>query len=66
MSNGYSREQRRALEEAARRGGPLHCPACGTELARREITPSPELPYVRRRVWLICPGCRRTAVVERL
>lgn len=64
MSVGYTREQRSALGEAARRDEPLHCPACGTELARREIKPRPELPYVRRRLWLICPHCRRSAVVE--
>lgn len=64
MSESYTREERHALREAARRGGPLHCPACGAELARREIEPRPELPYVRRRIWLICPRCRRTAVVD--
>jgi ribosomal protein L37AE/L43A len=65
MTTNYTREQRRALAEAARQGGPLQCPACGAELAQREITPRPDLPYVRRRVWLICPACQRSAVVER-
>jgi hypothetical protein len=64
MSEAYTREQRRALEADVRQGRPLHCPACGAELARREIHPRPELPYVRRRAWLICPNCRRSAVVD--
>jgi hypothetical protein len=65
MSKGYTREQRHILGESARAGEPLDCPICATELAQREVEPSPLLPYVRRRLLLICPTCRRSAVVER-
>ncbi|HEX7118277.1 MAG TPA: hypothetical protein VF212_05785 [Longimicrobiales bacterium] len=64
MRRSYTPEQRRELERAAARGGPIPCPACGALLARSEVPTPRELSYVRRRVWLICPECKRSAAVD--
>ena len=64
MSPGYSPAQRRALAEAARNGEPLRCPACGSDLIREEVQPRRDVPYVRRRLLLVCPGCKRAAAVD--
>ena len=64
MSAGYDPAQRRALAEAARKGEPLRCPECGHELIREEVRPRRDVPYVRRRLLLVCPGCRRAAAVD--
>jgi len=64
MSAGYDAAERRALAEAARKGEPLRCPACGHELARQEVPPRRDVAYVRRRLLLVCTGCKRTAAVD--
>ena len=64
MASGYTREQRRALAEAVRRGETPRCPVCGSALARREVEPQQAVSYVRRRVWLICTGCQRSAALD--
>lgn len=64
MPEAYTAEQRRRLEAAVRAGEAPRCPACGAVLARRGVPPKRELPYVRRRVWLICPSCKRSAAVD--
>lgn len=64
MSGSYDAVQRRALERALHEGDPLHCPVCGTELTRQNVQPTPEVSYVRHRVWVLCPGCRRTASLD--
>ena len=65
MSGAYSAAERRALETALREDRPLLCPYCEVELSRQEVERSPEVSYVRHRVWVLCPGCRRTASIDR-
>jgi hypothetical protein len=60
----YDAAARRRLTEALRGGEPLHCPECGALLTRHAVEPRAELPYVRRRVLLICPTCRRSASLD--
>lgn len=66
----FSARERKALAQALRGAGEagsagvLECPACGSELSRREVPPSKQVSYVRRRVWLLCPGCKRTGAVD--
>lgn len=61
---GFDAAQRRELEEALRAGTSLLCPECGAELTQQRVEPRPEVAYVRRRVWVLCPGCRRTAGLD--
>jgi hypothetical protein len=60
----YDAQARRQLAEALRLGQPLLCPACGTPLTRHAVEPRAELPYVRRRVVVICSACRRSAALD--
>jgi hypothetical protein len=63
-AGGYSAAERRTLAEAARRGEPLACPNCGHALASHEVRPRRDVAYVRRRLLLVCPGCKRAAAVD--
>lgn len=64
MTGSYTAAQRRELARALEDDAPLTCPVCGATLARREVSPSPALAYVRRRVLLICPSCKRSAAID--
>jgi hypothetical protein len=57
--------QRRALHAAFMDGAPLLCPVCETPLDRREVPPRTDVSYVRDRLWVSCPACHRTAVLDR-
>jgi uncharacterized protein with PIN domain len=60
----YSSAARRAIQDALEAGTPPRCPDCGAELAMREVEPPRQVSYVRRRVWVLCPACKRTAAVD--
>lgn len=60
----YTAEQRRALARAVAAGDAPVCPGCATPLDVRPVDPPGEVAYVRRRAWLFCPGCKRTAAVD--
>ncbi|CAN5634820.1 hypothetical protein BH23GEM10_BH23GEM10_02370 [soil metagenome] len=62
---GYDAPTRRALEEDLGHGRPLECPYCHVALGSQDVERTPEIAYVRRRVWVICPQCRRTAGLDR-
>lgn len=64
MSPGYDAAARRMLQTALHAGAELRCPFCEIELTQQAVEPKPEVPYVRRRIWLLCPGCRRTASLD--
>jgi uncharacterized protein with PIN domain len=65
MNGSYTREQRSMLEAALKQEQqPLRCPECGGEVRSQIVAPSPEVSYVRRRVWLLCTQCRRSASVD--
>jgi len=61
----FTPEQERRLADEVREGGPTACPACGGPLDQRPIPPRSDVSYVRDRVWLVCPACRRSAVLDR-
>lgn len=66
MSASYDRNEKAEILAALRRDGEgPACPACGTTLVRRAVPPKDEVAYVRERVWLLCPSCRRSAVFDR-
>jgi hypothetical protein len=60
----YSAAERAVLAELAARGGALACPCCDSLLSVHVVDPGPSVPYVRHRLLLICPGCRRAASVD--
>lgn len=64
MTSNYDREERQRLTQTARRGEALVCPRCGAAVARRPVAGRESLPYVRRREWLICTGCKRSLAVD--
>lgn len=61
---GYDAAARRALAERIAAGGPTVCPVCDAPVSMTEVRPPHGVPYVRRRVWALCTGCRRTAAVD--
>jgi uncharacterized protein with PIN domain len=61
----YAAAERRALEEALRAGASLRCPVCDVPLDVQDVDPPVEVSYVRHRVWVLCPQCRRTASLDR-
>ena len=65
MSGGaFNAAERRALEVALHAREPLRCPHCDVELNAQAVDRSPEVSYVRHRVWVLCPVCRRTASLD--
>jgi len=61
----FDAAERRQLAAALARGEPLRCPGCGAELTLREVRPGRAVPYVRTRVWVLCPVCRRSSALDR-
>jgi hypothetical protein len=61
----FSRPQVRELERAVRAGAHPACPVCAVALDERVVPPRDDVSYVRDRIWLLCPSCRRSAVVDR-
>lgn len=61
---GFDAAHRRQLEQLLRDGLPLHCPFCDRPLSVQLVERSGEIAYVRRRVWVLCPGCRRSAGLD--
>ena len=64
----YTAAQRRQLEHAVARHGKghagPHCPACDAVLTVTNVERDPRVSYVRRRVWVVCPSCHRSAAVD--
>jgi hypothetical protein len=61
----FSHPQVRDLERVVREGAHPVCPVCAVPLDERAVPPRDDISYVRDRVWLLCPSCRRSAVVDR-
>ena len=61
----YEPGEQRAIREAMAAGQPATCPRCDVGLTHRPIGGgSFGLGYARRREWLICPSCRRSAIFD--
>jgi len=61
----YTLEEQRAIRDAFVAGEPTLCPRDGAALTQRPIGGgSFGLGYARRREWLICPQCRRSALFD--
>ncbi|MEA3245051.1 MAG: hypothetical protein U9Q74_02720 [Gemmatimonadota bacterium] len=61
----FTAEELRAMRAALARGEAPRCPRCDAAMTEREIGGgSFGLGYARRREWLICPQCRRSALFD--
>jgi hypothetical protein len=68
VSDGAARfepDEERAIRDAYARGETPVCPRDGTAMTKRSIGGgSFGLGYARRREWLICPSCKRSAIFD--
>ncbi len=65
MSKPFSHESAKIIERAFRANHDLTCPECEVALDRRAIPPRKDVSYVRDRLWLVCPACSSTVVLDR-
>ncbi len=59
-----ARERRELLRDVAGGGSGPVCPRCGTPCAVIHTRPRADVAYVRDRVIVRCPGCRRSVVAD--
>jgi hypothetical protein len=62
---GFTRGEELALREALHEGRVAMCPECAVALDEWPVRPRPDVSYVRDRLWLVCPSCRRSVVLDR-
>jgi hypothetical protein len=61
----YTPDEQQAIRDAVRAGETPRCPRDGTPMVRKPIGGgSFGLGYARRREWLLCPECRRSAMFD--
>jgi hypothetical protein len=61
----FTIDEQRAIRTAVVGGQQPECPRCGVQLSARTIGGgSFGLGYARRREWLICPKCHRSAIFD--
>ena len=61
----YEPEEQRKIRESYAQHGSAECPRCQVSLTVRRIGGgSFGLGYARRREWLICPKCHRSAIFD--
>lgn len=65
MPDRYTDTEIHHLEAALAGGSELCCPRCDAPLDRWPVPPRRDVSYVRDRLWLVCPECRRTVVLDR-
>jgi len=61
----FTVEEVRRLTSRLVAGRSLVCPRCGIPLDRTPVPPRRDVSYVRDRLWLVCPRCHHTAVLDR-
>lgn len=61
----FTADEEKDLRESLRTGIPPECPRCKSGLEVHDVEPRKGVPYVRRRVWLVCSHCKRSVVVNR-
>lgn len=61
----YDPAEQKAIREAYAAHGAAECPRCGVAMTARPIGGgSFGLGYARRREWLMCPQCHRSALFD--
>lgn len=61
----FTREQSDQLRQSWRAGAVPSCPVCNLDMSLTSVEPREGVPYVRRRDWLLCPGCKRSLILDR-
>jgi hypothetical protein len=64
-AGGFSRQHSAAIRASWAAGDPPECPVCSLPLDPAGVPPRGDVAYVRRRVLLVCRGCRKSVAVER-
>jgi hypothetical protein len=64
-AGGFGRHQSAVIRASWASGEHPECPDCSLRLDPTDIPPRDDVAYVRRRVVLVCRGCRRSVAVER-
>ena len=65
MPESFTEREGHALSRSLDAGEAAMCPRCAVPLDRRAVTPRRDVSYVRDRLWLTCPVCHRTIVLDR-
>ncbi len=61
----FTEAELRVLREAFASRAPVECPRCAVAMRARSIGGgSFGLGYARRREWLMCPSCKRSAMFD--
>lgn len=60
----FDARQRQTLAEQLAAGGPIFCPVCNAPVSVSDVRPPEGVSYVRRRILVLCTGCRRTAALD--
>jgi hypothetical protein len=61
----YDADEQKAIRDVLASGGTPECPRCGVAMTQRAIGGgSFGLGYARKREWLMCPKCRRSAMFD--
>lgn len=61
----YTQEELKAIRDVFVTGAMPECPRCRVHMTERPIGGgSFGLGYARKREWLICPRCRRSAIYD--
>lgn len=65
MTGPYDAEEERRILATVRESGRGTCPDCGVVMDERSVPPRQDVSYVRRRIVLTCPSCRRSLALDR-
>lgn len=65
MPDSFTEQEGRGLSRALEAGEVPACPRCAVPMDRRAVPPRRDVSYVRDRMWLVCPVCHRTIVLDR-
>jgi hypothetical protein len=60
----YDAASRRRIADQLALGKAPRCPVCDSPLAQSAVATPPGVPYVRKRLLLVCSRCRRSATLD--
>jgi hypothetical protein len=60
----YTREEAAQMRVSYGQGATPECPRCLIALHPHDVQRPQQISYVRERIWWVCPGCRRSLVVD--